>query len=199
MARRPRMTSWKQPSTLWVTQCSVKVRSRARAVVFGVVLGAMVTAGVAYASIPATGGVIHGCYTTKGSHSLRVIDTATTRNCPKGTTSLTWNQAGAQGPVGPPGAAGQTGPTGQQGSSGQQGPAGPPGPARNLQRIAALHWYQSNQTGTQVLVSTEPTFGSRTEIPTPSARFRRRPGRLSEHFPPVLNLSALRSMGLTSG
>jgi hypothetical protein len=82
-----------------------------------VVLGAAV-AGVAIASIPDSGGVIHGCYTTLGG-GLRVIDTDLGQKCKSKETALTWSQTGPQGLAGP---------AGPQGDAGAQGPVGPPGP-----------------------------------------------------------------------
>jgi hypothetical protein len=63
---------------------------------------------IAYASIPDSAGVIHGCYTVKGG-ALRVIDTAKGQTCTTGQHSLNWNQKGPQGPAGPPGPAGVSG------------------------------------------------------------------------------------------
>jgi hypothetical protein len=65
----------------------------------------------AYASIPDSGGVIHGCY-NKGDGSLSVIDTSVVSTCPKGETGLNWSQTGPKGPPGPPGPPGQPGPAG---------------------------------------------------------------------------------------
>jgi hypothetical protein len=91
--------------------------------------------GAAYAasaSIPDSGGVIHGCYKpiSNGSVSqLGVIDTALPGGtCPKGETALSWNQTGPQGPAGPVGATGATGLTGPEGAVGPAGPQGPQGP-----------------------------------------------------------------------
>jgi hypothetical protein len=68
---------------------------------------ALVTAvGVAYATIPDSNGVIHGCY-AKNSGALRVIDTG--QACTTKETGLNWDQ---------------TGPAGPQGSSGPAGPSG---------------------------------------------------------------------------
>jgi hypothetical protein len=78
--------------------------------------------GAAYAAIP-DNGVIHGCYDSGGS--LKVIDTSTVQTCPKGYTSLTWNQTGPQGNTG---VSGPAGPKGDTGAIGPQGPAGPQGP-----------------------------------------------------------------------
>ena len=87
----------------------------------------LAVAGVAYATIPDSGGVIHGCYSKSGG-SLRVIDASVT-NCSKSETALDWNVQGQQGPQGPQGATGPQGPAGPQGAAGPQGPAGPPGPS----------------------------------------------------------------------
>jgi hypothetical protein len=66
----------------------------------GAVLAALllvgVVAGVAYASIPDPQGVIHACRKNSDGQ-LRVIDSATTSNCPNGWTPLNWSQAGPPG------------------------------------------------------------------------------------------------------
>jgi hypothetical protein len=97
----------------------------------GAILGVAVlfVATAAWASIPDSSGVIHGCYRTgPGSPSqiglLRVIDTEAGQSCARNEVSLTWNQAGpegTQGPTGPQGATGATGATGAQGPSGAGG------------------------------------------------------------------------------
>jgi hypothetical protein len=69
----------------------------------GLVIGAVAAAAVlaggaaygAVSSIPDSAGVIHGCYDSGGN--VKVIDTSVTTTCPKGYTSLNWNQ---QGPAG---------------------------------------------------------------------------------------------------
>ncbi len=91
---------------------------RVRAGALIALAGACVAAGIAYASVPDSDGVIHGCYAKDGS--LRVVDTDASQSCDKKETSLTWNQTGPAGPVGATGATGETGAT---------GPAGPPGPS----------------------------------------------------------------------
>jgi hypothetical protein len=65
---------------------------------------AVALGGVAYAAIPNTGGLITGCYDSGGN--LKVIDTSTVSSCPKGYTSLNWNQTGPQGPAGVNGVSG---------------------------------------------------------------------------------------------
>lgn len=58
--------------------------------------------GVAWATIPDSDGVIHGCrHNTTGS--LRVIDSDTGQTCAGNETALNWNQSGPAGPAGPPG------------------------------------------------------------------------------------------------
>jgi hypothetical protein len=72
----------------------------------------LAAAGIVWASIPDSSGVIHACYKKDGN--LRVIDTAKDQ-CKKDETELTWSQTGNQGIPGPPG------------PPGLQGPPGPPG------------------------------------------------------------------------
>jgi hypothetical protein len=78
------------------------IRQRARWVVGTAIVMAVIGAGVAYAAIPDSSGVIHGCYSKTGA--LSVIDSSQT--CGKGTTTLDWNQSGQQGPKGDTGPAG---------------------------------------------------------------------------------------------
>jgi hypothetical protein len=83
-----------------------------------VAIAALVVAlgGVAYATIPDSKGVIHGCYDSGGN--LKVIDTSTVQSCPaKGYKSLDWNRTGPQGPAGSKGDTGPTGPAGAPGVS----------------------------------------------------------------------------------
>ena len=81
------------------------------------VLG-LAVGGVAFASVPDSTGVIHGCFAGGTPHSLQVIDTAKVSSCPSGTVALNWNQTGPRGPQGV---------QGQVGSQGPQGVQGPPG------------------------------------------------------------------------
>lgn len=70
--------------------------------------------GVAVASIPSTGGVIHGCY-ENSTGALRVSDPqdGVPRACsPSSETSLPWVESGAPGPRGLPGPVGPAGPAG---------------------------------------------------------------------------------------
>jgi hypothetical protein len=108
-------------------------------------VGAAVAGGVAWATIPDSGGVIHTCY-SQSTGTWRPIDYPTAR-CKSGETLLEFNQKGVkgdtgpQGPPGPQGGKGDQGPQGLQGLQGLQGiqgpkgdkgdtgPAGPPGPS----------------------------------------------------------------------
>jgi hypothetical protein len=102
----------------------------------GVAIAALaLTSGAAWASIPDSAGVIHGCYragepgvSMPGDGALRVIDTDKGDTCATGQTPLNWNQAGPKGATGPQGPVGPVGPPGPQGTQGAQGPAGPQGP-----------------------------------------------------------------------
>jgi Collagen triple helix repeat (20 copies) len=93
---------------------------------------ALVGAGIAYATIPDSSGVIHGCYSAKNG-SLRVIDSSA--KCTSGELALNWNQqgpkgdTGATGPQGLKGDTGVTGPAGPQGTQGTKGDTGATGPA----------------------------------------------------------------------
>jgi hypothetical protein len=101
-------------------------RRMARLVVLVGVLMA-VAAGVAWATIPGSTGVINGCYAKSGG-TLRVID-GTVTNCTSKETSLNWNVQGAKGDTGATGSAGPVGPAGPKGDTGATGSAGPVGPA----------------------------------------------------------------------
>ena len=82
------------------------------AVVTLAIVGALLVAGgIAYATIPDGGGVIHACY-QKNQGTLRVIDTEKAQTCSNSETQLNWSQTGPQGPQGIQGPKGDTGPTG---------------------------------------------------------------------------------------
>src|SRR5262249_24575393 len=83
-----------------------------------------IAAGVAYATIPDSGGVIHGCY-QKLNGQLRVINTSTGGACNNTSeVALDWNKTGATGPPGATGPAGATGITGATGATGAAGADG---------------------------------------------------------------------------
>jgi hypothetical protein len=67
----------------------------------------VIAAGVTYAAIPDSGGVIHGCYNPNGAQApngttLNILDSAEA-SCKNNQTEITWNQTG------PPGSAGSDG------------------------------------------------------------------------------------------
>jgi hypothetical protein len=97
------------------------------------VVGLALAGGVAYATIPDSGGVIHACFkpgdaTKLGGAALTVVDSESGATCKAGDTALTFNQQGPPGPQGAPGAQGPAGPEGPQGPAGPAGPEGPQGP-----------------------------------------------------------------------
>jgi hypothetical protein len=59
----------------------------------GAALLLLTAGGVAYATIPDAGGVIHGCYKNSNG-ALRVIDTDTGAHCSGAESALDWNQSG---------------------------------------------------------------------------------------------------------
>ncbi len=67
--------------------------------------------GVAFAAIPDSNGIIHGCFKNNGN--LRVVESAA--DCRNNENVLGWSQ---QGPQGPKGDTGVTGPQGREGTSG---------------------------------------------------------------------------------
>jgi hypothetical protein len=105
------MISFKRPRLVIVAVCTA---------------AAFAVGGIAYASIPDSGGVIHGCYNTGSNPSaqLRVIDTSKGASCSKNEQALTWNQTGPQGPQGVQGAQGPQGPKGDTGAPGPTYSAG---------------------------------------------------------------------------
>lgn len=76
---------------------------------FALVIAAVLIgiAGVSYAAIPGSNGVISACKDPKGS--LRVIDAEAGQACSGNQQPLSWNQQGPQGPPGPTGPAGPPG------------------------------------------------------------------------------------------
>lgn len=83
----------------------IKSYRRTRRLLLGVgVVAALPIAGIAYASIPDSNGVIHGCYLDAGRGILRVIDTEAGEACGHSEVAIQWSQTGPQGPPGAPGA-----------------------------------------------------------------------------------------------
>jgi hypothetical protein len=97
---------------------------RGKVLLAGLVAVGVLGAGWAYAAIPDSSGVIHGCYDKK-SGALRIVDSAS--QCLKNETAIQWPSQSAQGPTGPTGATGASGPSGPQGQTGATGPTGPSG------------------------------------------------------------------------
>ena len=96
-----------------------------RLVVLASAVVVVLAAGVAYGSIPDSGGVIRGCYLKKLG-VLRVIDPAK-EQCTQYETAIQWSQTGPKGPAGPTGPQGPQGPLGLKGDKGDQGAQGPQG------------------------------------------------------------------------
>lgn len=104
------------------------LRRSSRALLATVWLPLVIT-GAAVASIPASTGVISGCYATKDG-ALRLIDAEVGQPCDHKELPITWSQMGPQGAQGVPGPAGEQGvpgPVGPQGVQGVPGPAGAQG------------------------------------------------------------------------
>src|SRR2546421_432615 len=86
--------------------------------VLGAVVGLALASGVAYATIPDSGGVIHACMLNKIG-TVRIIDPSQGQKCSASLeTPIDWNQKGG---------AGARGPTGSAGTNGSRGPTGPAG------------------------------------------------------------------------
>jgi hypothetical protein len=81
---------------------SVHRMPRRSKLVLLVVALALASAGVAYAAIPDSSGVIHGCYTNRGG-ILSVIDPSAGQTCSSLQTPIAWNQQGPKGDPGPQG------------------------------------------------------------------------------------------------
>src|SRR5437016_14590759 len=98
-----------------------------------IAVASLAAGGIASATIPDSGGVIHGCYAKASGGTapgtLRVIDTGFGQSCGLNEVALNWNQQGVKGATGAQGPQGPAGPQGPQGPQGQQGPAGPTGPS----------------------------------------------------------------------
>jgi hypothetical protein len=100
------------------------------------VVATLVAAGIAYATIPDSAGVIHGCYsktssTTLPPGSLRVVDTGLGQSCGQNEVALSWNQQGVKGATGAQGPQGPVGPQGPAGPAGK-GVTGPTGPSGTI-------------------------------------------------------------------
>src|SRR6059058_5737807 len=119
------------------------MRKTLLAAVAGAAVAAAIAGGFAWATIPASNGVIKACY-QKNNGQLRVLDTG--QACGPSELAIQWNQSGPQGATGAqgiqgsqgiqglqgdpgaPGTPGGRGATGATGDRGLIGPAGPTGP-----------------------------------------------------------------------
>ncbi len=96
------------------------------AIIFMVALGAVVAVAVARASVPASDGIIYGCYGNasqpagvRGNVTVRI--NAPSEACPFNYTPFQWNEQGIQGPPGPQGIQGVPGQNGKDGKDGTDG------------------------------------------------------------------------------
>jgi hypothetical protein len=81
------------------------------------IVGLLLAAGVAEATIPDSGGAIHACYKSANG-DLRLVDPSAGGSCNTNEKSISWTQSAPQG------VQGDQGPAGVQGSAGPQGAAG---------------------------------------------------------------------------
>jgi len=80
------------------------VRKPWQAIALVAIVAALTVAGVSYASIPDSSGVIHGCYSASGASAnggtpLKIVDSASA-SCGNKLQAVNWNQTGPQGPPG---------------------------------------------------------------------------------------------------
>lgn len=98
------------------------MRTRARIMLAGLVLGALLAGGVGWAAIPSADGTIEGCYRTSTDDQkgqLRVVEDPA--SCRSNELAIQWSREGQRGDTGPQGI------RGPQGEAGATGPAGPKG------------------------------------------------------------------------
>jgi hypothetical protein len=79
----------------------MKVQLGRRPLLGAVIVAVAAAGGIAYASIPDSGGVIHACYNPSGTKTpsgaqLSLLD-SDGHSCPKGQTEITWNRTGPPG------------------------------------------------------------------------------------------------------
>lgn len=77
-----------------------RLSRRSKQIVGALTASLLVMGVIVYASIPDSGGVIHGCY-KRNNGTLRVIDTGVSQ-CDNSETPIQWNQTGPQGAPAPP-------------------------------------------------------------------------------------------------
>lgn len=112
--------------------------------------------GVAFASIPDSGGGFNACYkTAPGTGQVRLVDKPT--ECAVDETLAQWNQTGPAGAPGAPGAPGARGPDGAPGAPGEPGSGGAGGvPALGLQQDVAESTLNDNGTYRTIFASPVP-------------------------------------------
>jgi hypothetical protein len=94
---------------------NIRISRRAAALLVSAVAVA-IGGSYAYASIPDSAGVIHGCYDKNGLRVIDpVIDPSSGAACKNNETSLDWSQSGPQGPPGQDGTDGTNGADGVSG------------------------------------------------------------------------------------
>jgi hypothetical protein len=94
---------------------------RRRVVLAGVVVAAIVSAGVAYSSGGSASSTLTACV-NETNGNMRLVGSAS--DCRQHESAVTWNSEGTAGPTGP---TGPQGPTGARGATGPQGPTGADG------------------------------------------------------------------------
>jgi hypothetical protein len=133
-----------------------------------VIVGALVAAGgIAYATVPDSSGVIHGCY-QKNQGTLRVIDTGQSQTCSSSESPLNWSQTGPKGQQGPVGPTGPQGPSGSSHAYSDSNLEGQTHLAPGANTITSLTLpagdYVVWATGSVVKVGTVPTVGSANDV-----------------------------------
>jgi hypothetical protein len=166
---------------------------RKRVLVAALVVAAAVTVGgIAYASVPDSAGVIHGCYganaaTKTNGSQLNIVD-GDVAACGKGQTSITWNRTGPPGqdgvsvtstalaagdancPTGGTSFAAASGTTyacnGAKGEKGDQGDPGPAGAAAVYTNYGTTDPVSIGEGLTQTIASLTLPTGSYTLLAT---------------------------------
>ena len=110
----------------------LKLRLTRRRVTLVALVAGLVTAGVAYATIPGGNGVFTACK-LNATGTIRLIDPSLSgplgRCSSTLETQIAWNQQGQKGEAGPQGPKGDKGDRGDQGAQGIAGAQGPQGPS----------------------------------------------------------------------
>lgn len=153
----------------------MKLRVPSPALLVSILALILALGGAAWAAIPDSAGVFHGCVNDR-TRALRVIDPSlkgTAGRCFKHgqrkETAVSWSQTGPQGPAG---SAGQQGPQGPAGAAGQQGPQGPAGPAGPVHQVAgAVNADCSLQASPPTVVTSKQLAPGECQLTFPQAEF----------------------------